>query len=98
MPMAQSLKIVAEENATHVIVDGNEINDVVAYQLTEDHKAAYLTLKIFISGSMEVNLNNKLERTQECDVDQVSCKIFQAILDGSKKECVRNVDTNAVQD
>lgn len=96
--MAKSLQIIAEENATHVIVDGNEISDVVEYQLTEDHEAAYLTLKIFISGSVEVNMGNKLERMQECDVDQVSSKIFQAIFDHSKKEGVRNVETNAVQD
>lgn len=52
--MAQSLKIIAKENATHIIVDGNEISDVVEYQLMEDHKAVYLTLKIFISRPMEV--------------------------------------------
>ena len=54
--MAQSLKIVAKGNATHLIIDGNEIDDVVEYQLTEDHQAAYLTLKVFISRPIEVQL------------------------------------------
>lgn len=57
--MAQFLKIVAEENITHIIVDGKEISDVVEYQLTEDHKAAYLTLKIFISRPIEVQMGSQ---------------------------------------
>ena len=57
--MAKSLQIIAEENAPHVIVDGNEISDVVEYQLTEDHKAAYLTLKIFISRPIEVQMGSQ---------------------------------------
>ena len=60
--MAKSLQIIAEENATHVIVDGNEISDVVEYQLTEDHEAAYLTLKIFISRpDVPINLHSFYE-------------------------------------
>ena len=57
--MAQPLKIIAEGNATHIIVDGNEISDVVEYELMEDHKGAYLTLKIFISRPIEVQMGSQ---------------------------------------
>ena len=51
--VAERVYIKAEENAVHIIVDGNEINDVLSYVLSEDQDGAKLTIEIFITGKVE---------------------------------------------
>lgn len=51
--MAETVSIKTEENAVHIIVDGNEINDVLSYVLTENQDGARLTIEIFITGKVE---------------------------------------------
>ncbi len=55
----KDLKILTKENTAQIIVDGNEINDVLEYTLSENAEGAFLTLKIFISGSIEVQMGLK---------------------------------------
>lgn len=52
--MAKSISIATKENTAKIIVDGNEINDVLAYGLTEDSEGAVLELKIAITDSVSV--------------------------------------------
>ena len=54
--MAKSVSIKTEENATRIIIDGNEINDVVSYQLSESADSAFLEIKIAILGVIEALL------------------------------------------
>lgn len=51
--MAKSVSIETRENAVKIIVDGNEINDVLSYVLSEDESGAVLTLRISITEEVE---------------------------------------------
>lgn len=53
--MAQSVHIFKENDTTKITVDGNEIQDVISYELSEDvDSLATLTLKIAVLGNGEV--------------------------------------------
>lgn len=52
--MAKSLYINTKENAAKIVIDGNEIGDVISYILLENSKEVTLTLKIVITGEIEV--------------------------------------------
>ena len=54
--MAESVHITTRENAAKVVVDGNEISDVLEYELKEDQECTILTLKILITGSSEAQI------------------------------------------
>lgn len=54
--MAKTLSITTEENAAKIIVDGNEISDVVSYELSENYGGAFLTVKIVVTGAIEVQI------------------------------------------
>lgn len=51
--MAETVSIKTEENVVHIIIDGNEINDVLSYVLTENQEGAKLTVEVFITGKVE---------------------------------------------
>lgn len=51
--MAKSVKIYTKENTAKIIVDGNEIHDVVSYELSENRDGAFLTLKVAITDTVE---------------------------------------------
>lgn len=54
--MAQTASIKSKENAVEIIVDGNEIHDVIGYQLEEGPDIATLTLKIVVIGKIEARI------------------------------------------
>ena len=56
--MAKSVKIYIKENTAKIIVDGNEIHDVVSYELSENTDGAFLTLKIAV-GEVDAAVNPK---------------------------------------
>lgn len=47
--MAESVHITTRENAAKVVVDGNEISDVLEYELKENGQGAVLTLRILVN-------------------------------------------------
>ncbi len=54
--MAESVQITTRENAAKVVVDGNEISDVLEYELKENGQGAVLTLRILVKGDINANL------------------------------------------
>ena len=56
MLMAKSVQITTSENAAKIVVDGNEISDVLEYELKEDQEGTILTLKILVTGSIEARI------------------------------------------
>ena len=56
--MAKSVKIYTKQNIAKIIVDGNEIHDVVSYELSENRDGAFLTLKIAV-GEVDAAVNPK---------------------------------------
>lgn len=56
MLMAESVQITTSENAAKIVVDGNEISDVLEYELKEDQEGTILTLKILITGLIEARI------------------------------------------
>lgn len=54
--MAESVQITTSENAAKIVVDGNEISDVLEYELKEDQEGTILTLKILITGLIEARI------------------------------------------
>lgn len=54
--MAESVQITTRENAAKIVVDGNEISDVLEYELKEDSQGAVLTLRICVRGTIEARI------------------------------------------
>ena len=54
--MAESIHITTRENAAKVVVDGNEISDVLEYELKENGQGAVLTLRICVRGTIEARI------------------------------------------
>ena len=54
--MAESAQITTNKNAAKIVVDGNEISDVLEYELKEDQEGTILTLKILVTGSIEARI------------------------------------------
>ena len=52
--MAESVVINVNDNTANIVIDGNEIHGVTGYQLEEDERGAFLTLRIAITDSVEV--------------------------------------------
>lgn len=52
--MAKAVQIFTKDNTAEIIVDGNKINDVICYELKEDHNGAKLVLEIAIMDEVEV--------------------------------------------
>lgn len=50
------VQITTRENAAKVVVDGNEISDVLEYELKEDSQGAVLTLRICVRGTIEARI------------------------------------------
>ena len=55
--MAESVQITTSENAAKIVVDGNEISDVLEYELKENSQGAVLTLRILVKGDINANLS-----------------------------------------
>mgnify|MGYP005798201621 FL=1 len=54
--MAESVQITTRENAAKIVVDGNEISDVLEYELKENCQGAVLTLRVLVKGDINANL------------------------------------------
>jgi len=54
--LAQTLSILCKKNTVQIIVDGNEMHDVLYYNLEEGSSIAVLTLKVAVTGEIEVQL------------------------------------------
>lgn len=54
--MARSVRIETNKNTVKIVVDGNEIHDVLEYQLEESAQGAFLTLHVAITESVEVQM------------------------------------------
>ena len=54
--MAESVQITTRENAAKVVVDGNEISDVLEYELKENGQGAVLMLRIYVKGTIEARI------------------------------------------
>ena len=54
--MAESVQITTSENAAKLVVDGNEISDVLEYELKEDCKGTVLALRVLVKSNINVNL------------------------------------------
>ena len=52
--MAENVTIQTSNNTANIVIDGNEIHGVTGYQLEEDERGAFLTLRIAITDSVEV--------------------------------------------
>lgn len=54
--MAKAISISTQENAVKIVIDGNEINDVISYQLSDDGSCPRLTIEIAVMGEVEAHL------------------------------------------
>lgn len=54
--MAKAVHIRTKENAAKIVVDGNEISDVLSYELFEDSRGARLKLEVAITDSVEAQI------------------------------------------
>lgn len=54
--MAKSVKISTKENTAKIVVDGNEVSDVISYELTENQEGARIKLEILIMDSVEAQI------------------------------------------
>ncbi|MCI5499223.1 MAG: hypothetical protein MR419_06840 [Clostridiales bacterium] len=54
--MARSVRIETNKNTVKIVVDGNEIHDVLEYQLEESAQGTFLTLHVAITESVEVQM------------------------------------------
>ena len=54
--MAEWVQITTRENAAKVVVDGNEISDILEYELKENGQGAVLTLRIYVKGTIEARI------------------------------------------
>ena len=52
--MAESVTIQTSNNTVKIAIDGNEIHGVMGYQLEEDERGAFLTVRVAITDSVEV--------------------------------------------
>lgn len=50
--MAKTLEIITKENATKIVVDGNEISDVIECNLCKNNEGTILEIKIAITGDV----------------------------------------------
>lgn len=54
--IAKAVQISTKEGTTKIVVDGNELSDVISYELTEDCEGARLKLEILIMDSVEAQI------------------------------------------
>lgn len=54
--MAESVQITTSKNAAKIVVDGNEISDVLEYELKEDYEGTVLALRVLVKSNINVNL------------------------------------------
>lgn len=54
--MAKSVVISTKENDAKIVVDGNEISDIISYNLFEDRSRRTLTLEIAVTDTIEVQM------------------------------------------
>ena len=54
--LAKSVVISTKENAAKIVVDGNEISDIISYNLFEDRSRRALTLEIAVTDTIEVQM------------------------------------------
>ena len=54
--MAKTIFICTKENTAQIIVDGNEISDVLSYELSENTQGARLKLELAVIGAIEAQI------------------------------------------
>ena len=54
--IARTVQISTKEGAARIVVDGNELSDVISYELMENCEGARLKLEILIMDSVEAQI------------------------------------------